>query len=47
MNECDRDKLFGGVNSDVQTESDEPRRPSFLRKSLAWDSAFFNSAGDC
>ncbi|KAI3758045.1 hypothetical protein L6452_05592 [Arctium lappa] len=52
VNGCDHTKLFGGANSQVveridhvQYESMEPRRPSFLRKSLAWDSAFFTSAG--
>ncbi|XP_042753962.1 uncharacterized protein LOC111895289 isoform X1 [Lactuca sativa] len=52
LNECDRIKLFESINSQVveridqaQFESMEPRRPSFLRKSLAWDNAFFTSAG--
>ncbi|XP_024969575.1 uncharacterized protein LOC112508943 [Cynara cardunculus var. scolymus] len=52
VNGFDHTKLFGGANSQVveridhvQSESMEPRRPSFLRKSLAWDSAFFTSAG--
>ncbi|KAI3508641.1 hypothetical protein L1887_23650 [Cichorium endivia] len=52
LNECDRIKLFESINSQVleridqaQSESMEPRRPSFLRRSLAWDSAFFTSAG--
>lgn len=53
LNECDRIKLFESINSQVveridqaQFESMEPRRPSFLRKSLAWDNAFFTSAGN-
>ncbi|KAL8251752.1 hypothetical protein R6Q59_035445 [Mikania micrantha] len=33
-------------NNHVGSESVEPRRQSFLRKSLAWDSAFFTSPGD-
>ncbi|CAI9302829.1 unnamed protein product [Lactuca saligna] len=52
LNECDRIKVFESINSQVverideaQFESMEPRRPSFLRKSLAWDNAFFTSAG--
>ncbi|KAL8231936.1 hypothetical protein R6Q57_001714 [Mikania cordata] len=32
-------------NDHVGSESVEPRRQSFLRKSLAWDSAFFTSPG--
>lgn len=53
LNECDRIKLFESINSQVveridetQFESMEPRRASFLRKSLAWDNAFFTSAGN-
>ncbi|KAI3705563.1 hypothetical protein L1987_75802 [Smallanthus sonchifolius] len=38
------DNVNGRINH-VQSESVNPRRQSFLRKSLAWDSAFFNSAG--
>ncbi|GKE63034.1 hypothetical protein Tco_1513401, partial [Tanacetum coccineum] len=45
VNEYDRSKQCGGANLPSQSESLEPRRPSFLRKSLAWDSAFFTSAG--
>ncbi|PWA90736.1 hypothetical protein CTI12_AA097510 [Artemisia annua] len=45
VNEYDRNKQCGGANLPAQSESLEPRRLSFLRKSLAWDSAFFTSAG--
>ncbi|KAI3700575.1 hypothetical protein L2E82_45210 [Cichorium intybus] len=51
LNDCNRIKLFESINSQVleridqaQSESMEPRRPSFLRKILAWDSAFFTGA---
>lgn len=29
----------------LPSEFTDPKRPSFLRKSLAWDSEFFTSAG--
>ncbi|KAJ0533584.1 hypothetical protein HanRHA438_Chr09g0392131 [Helianthus annuus] len=34
-----------GQSNHILSESVDPRRQSFLRKSLAWDSAFFTSAG--
>lgn len=49
VNGCDYTKPFNSQVVEridyVQSESMEPRRPSFLRKSLAWDTAFFTSAG--
>ena len=45
VNEYDLSKRCGGAKIPAQFESLEPRRPSFSRKILAWDSAFFTSAG--
>lgn len=36
-------EIFNNVNENVKSK---PRRQSFLRRSLAWDSAFVTSAGD-
>ncbi|XP_076936798.1 uncharacterized protein LOC143604100 [Bidens hawaiensis] len=36
---------FDNVNERTNQVQSEPRRQSFLRKSLAWDNAFFTSAG--